>query len=244
MPAILQTAAPPPRGSPPIPTRPRPPPVTCANALATASAVTRRRPRPFRPVPRGQASGGAKVERNPRTWVPGAPVGEDLCRAHCQGAATGRDTELRPGRGDHQLRRRGLDHLAIRGGGGLRCRPSRPRPGCPRQPLTSANAPSTAGSHAAAQPSATSSQGGSASASNRSLREQPRRPYTALTVRDGARGGAPSARPIGSEGGRRRRVQFALGGGVEQHWVVDHRVDAATDLLDGAEHRLVELGGP
>ncbi len=48
------------RRSPPIPTRPRPPPVTCANALATASAVTGRL-RPCRPVPRGQASRGGKV---------------------------------------------------------------------------------------------------------------------------------------------------------------------------------------
>src|SRR4029453_4887709 len=64
MPAILQVAAPAPRESPAIPTWSWTTAVTCVDSLSTASAVTRR-PRPFRPVPRGLASGGAKVERNP-----------------------------------------------------------------------------------------------------------------------------------------------------------------------------------
>jgi hypothetical protein len=53
-------------GSPRVPshpTRPRSSAVTCTNGLSMASAVTRRL-RPFRPIPRGRASGGAKVERN------------------------------------------------------------------------------------------------------------------------------------------------------------------------------------
>jgi hypothetical protein len=61
MPAILQVAAAPPRGSPPIPTRPRPSRVTCTNGRSTASAVTRY-PRPLRLVPCGRASGGGKLE--------------------------------------------------------------------------------------------------------------------------------------------------------------------------------------
>jgi hypothetical protein len=64
MPAILQVAAPSPRESPAIPAWSRTTAVTCMNSLSTASVVTRR-PRPFRPVPRGLASSGAKVERNP-----------------------------------------------------------------------------------------------------------------------------------------------------------------------------------
>ncbi len=63
-------------GSPPVPTRPRSSAVTSTNDARIASAVTRR-PHPSRPVPRGMASGGAKLERNPGcrlTSVP-APAG-------------------------------------------------------------------------------------------------------------------------------------------------------------------------
>jgi hypothetical protein len=65
MPAILQVAAAAPRESPAIPAWSRTTAVTCMSSLSTASAVTRR-PHPFRPVPRGLASGGAKLERNLR----------------------------------------------------------------------------------------------------------------------------------------------------------------------------------
>src|SRR5918995_4947642 len=64
MPAILQVTPPSPRGSRPIPTWSRSLVVTCTNDLPTTSAVTRR-PRRFRPVPHGPASGGGKSEGNP-----------------------------------------------------------------------------------------------------------------------------------------------------------------------------------
>src|SRR5215216_2421535 len=64
MPAILQVAAPTPRGSPPIPTWSGLSPVTCTNGLPTASAVTQR-PCLFRLVPCGPASSGGKVEGRP-----------------------------------------------------------------------------------------------------------------------------------------------------------------------------------
>src|SRR5688572_22421793 len=64
MPAILQVAPPSPRGSLPIPNWSRSSLVTCTNGLPTASAVTRR-PCPYRPDPRGPASGGGKQEGNP-----------------------------------------------------------------------------------------------------------------------------------------------------------------------------------
>jgi hypothetical protein len=162
--------------SPRVPSHPtwaRSPPVTCANGPPTACSVTRR-PRPFRRVPRGLASGGAKVERkwseipargcrvHRWTRTSAAPIARALppavTRSFDQFGAT-----IGSGVGSSITWRSG-------GGSGLRRRPPRPRPGCLRQPLTTANAPSTAGSHAAAQPSATSSQHGSASASNRSLR--------------------------------------------------------------------------
>jgi len=64
------TVAPPaPLGSRRIPAWPRSSPVTCTNGLPAASAVTWR-PYLFRPVPRGLASGGAKVERNPAAVRP------------------------------------------------------------------------------------------------------------------------------------------------------------------------------
>src|SRR4029450_9726857 len=62
MPAILQVAAPVTRWSHSIPTCSRTALKTCTNDRPAASAVTRG-PRPFRPVPGGLASGGAKVER-------------------------------------------------------------------------------------------------------------------------------------------------------------------------------------
>jgi hypothetical protein len=62
MPAILQVAPPAPRESPAIPAWSRTTAVTCTDSLSPASAVTWR-PRPFRAVPGGLASGGAKVER-------------------------------------------------------------------------------------------------------------------------------------------------------------------------------------
>ena len=65
MPAILQVAPPSPRGSRRLPARSRSSPVTCTNGLSTASAVPRR-PCPFRPVPRGLASGGGKSEGKSR----------------------------------------------------------------------------------------------------------------------------------------------------------------------------------
>jgi hypothetical protein len=61
-----RSAPPSPRGSPSIATGSRSSAVTCANGPATAFAITRR-PRPFRPVPRGLASGGGKVEGIPAT---------------------------------------------------------------------------------------------------------------------------------------------------------------------------------
>jgi hypothetical protein len=64
MPAILQVAAPAPRGSPAIPAMSRPSPMTCANGLPTVSAVPWR-PHPFCPVSRGLASGGGKLEGTP-----------------------------------------------------------------------------------------------------------------------------------------------------------------------------------
>jgi hypothetical protein len=64
MPAILQVAPPSPRGSRSIPTWSRQSPVTCTNGRPTASAITRR-PRRYRLVPRGRASGGGKEEGNP-----------------------------------------------------------------------------------------------------------------------------------------------------------------------------------
>jgi hypothetical protein len=51
-PGILQVAPPAPRGSRPVPTRPRSSAVTSTNDPSTASVVPRR-PRSFRPVPRG-----------------------------------------------------------------------------------------------------------------------------------------------------------------------------------------------
>jgi hypothetical protein len=45
--------------------------VTCTNGLVAASAVTWR-PCPLRPVPRGLASGGGKVEGNPGRRRPGS----------------------------------------------------------------------------------------------------------------------------------------------------------------------------
>jgi hypothetical protein len=63
MPAILQVAPASPRGSRPIPSWFRLSLVTCTNGRPTASAVNRR-PRPYRPDPRGPASGGGKVEGN------------------------------------------------------------------------------------------------------------------------------------------------------------------------------------
>jgi hypothetical protein len=62
--AILQVAAPAPRGSPAIPAMSRPSPMTCANGLPTVSAVPWR-PHPFCPVSRGLASGGGKLEGTP-----------------------------------------------------------------------------------------------------------------------------------------------------------------------------------
>jgi hypothetical protein len=71
-PAILQCARPFSFGSPPVPTWPRPSAVSCANNLPVSPAVTPR-PRPFRRVPRGMASGGAKVERNSAAVRPNSP---------------------------------------------------------------------------------------------------------------------------------------------------------------------------
>src|SRR4029453_7802935 len=64
MPAILQVAPPPPRGSRPIPPWPGSSLVTCTNGLPTASAVPRH-PHAVNPVLRGLASGGGKSEGNP-----------------------------------------------------------------------------------------------------------------------------------------------------------------------------------
>jgi hypothetical protein len=68
-PAILQAANLAPRRSRPIPTWSRASAVTSTNGLPTAPAVTWR-PRPYRPVPRGPAPGGGKVERNPAAVRP------------------------------------------------------------------------------------------------------------------------------------------------------------------------------
>jgi hypothetical protein len=62
-PAILQCARPLPFESLPIPTWPRVSGVSCTNSQLTVPTVTPR-PRPLRPVPRGRASAGAKMERN------------------------------------------------------------------------------------------------------------------------------------------------------------------------------------
>jgi hypothetical protein len=64
MPATLQVAAASPRGPPLIPTWSPKPPVTCADVQSAASPIPWR-PHPPRRVPRGLASGGAKMERNP-----------------------------------------------------------------------------------------------------------------------------------------------------------------------------------
>jgi len=63
-PAILQAAILAPRRSLDIPIRSRLSAMTCANGQPKTPAVTRR-PSPLRRVPRGLASGGAKMERNP-----------------------------------------------------------------------------------------------------------------------------------------------------------------------------------
>src|SRR5918994_3558445 len=64
MPAILQVAAAAPHHSRPIPYLVPDYRRDVHEQLSTASAVTRR-PRPFRPVPRGPASSGGKSEGNP-----------------------------------------------------------------------------------------------------------------------------------------------------------------------------------
>jgi hypothetical protein len=52
--------------------------MTCTNRLAAASAVTRR-PRLFRPVPCGPASGGGKVEGNPGRCLTSVPQPWERC---------------------------------------------------------------------------------------------------------------------------------------------------------------------
>jgi hypothetical protein len=63
------------RASRPVPSWSRPPPITCASGLSTASAVTRH-PWPSRPVPRGPVSGGGKSEGNLPPFDPSRRLSE------------------------------------------------------------------------------------------------------------------------------------------------------------------------
>jgi hypothetical protein len=85
MPAISQTANSTPGRFRPVPIWPPLLPVTCTNGRWAASAVTRR-PRPFRLVPRGPASGGGKVEGNPGRRPTRVP---NLCRGNVEFESVG-----------------------------------------------------------------------------------------------------------------------------------------------------------